>query len=112
MKRRDIAAETMRAVIEALRQALALAPEGCDEAALWRGLDEAGVHRATFDQAVALMLAASWARREGDRLHATVAIAPAPRPLVPPPDAIDETAERMGQTITIIGASRPPRTTR
>jgi hypothetical protein len=35
--------------------------------AKWRGLDDAGVDRATFDQAVRLMLAARWVMRASDR---------------------------------------------
>jgi hypothetical protein len=69
-----VAIETGRAVVEALRRTLAEYPEGCEEIALWRGLEDAGVDRATFNRAVRSMLHAEWARRDGDRLVATAAI--------------------------------------
>ena len=55
------------------------------------------------------MLLAGWVRRRQGRLCATAAIAPAPRPkrnLIDPPDAIDETAKRMSETITQLGGVR------
>jgi hypothetical protein len=108
-----LAIETGRAVVEALRRTLAEYADGCEEVALWRGLEGAGVDRAVFDQSVALMVNAGWARRDGDRLVATAAIAPVPKRKVEiPADWEDETAERRGETIVIIGASQPRRPAR
>jgi hypothetical protein len=95
-----LAIETGRAVVEALRHTLVDYPDGCEEIALWRGLEGAGVDRAVFDQSVAVMVNAGWVRRDGDRLVATAAILPA---------ATDETAERMGEAIVIIGGRKPRR---
>jgi hypothetical protein len=75
MKRTERGAiETARAVVEALRRTLAEYPDGCEEVALWRGLEDAGVDRAVFDRAVRVMLNATWCRRDGDRLVAIAAI--------------------------------------
>jgi hypothetical protein len=61
-------------VVEAPRRTLAEYPDGCEEVALWRGLEDASVERAAFDRAMRVMLNATWCRREGDRLVATASI--------------------------------------
>jgi hypothetical protein len=72
VKRDHLAERTGRNLMDALRWVLAEHPEGCPEAALWRGAEDCGVDRETFDLVIRLMVNAGYARRDGDRLYAAI----------------------------------------
>ena len=70
--RRGLFAEDqlLRNVVGALRRALDDHPDGCLEAALWRGVEACFVPRSVFNEAVDIMVYVGLALRAGGRLHA------------------------------------------
>jgi len=62
--------QLLRNVVGALRRALDDHPDGCVEAALWRGVEACFVPRSVFNEAVDIMVYAGLALRADGRLHA------------------------------------------